>query len=240
MRWMWRWRLRIKSGRVFRDRLGEESCVDSVVVESKVEIPKKTIYRLSIYHRCLKRLVENGIETVSSSSLAKAAGVKPAQLRKDLTYFGQLGTRGLGYSVEVLLKTIREVLGRAKLQPVILVGAGNLGRALLRYDGFKKEGFEVVAAFDVNADRIDESRIPVSLYPDDRMAGFVAENDVRMAIVCVPAEHGQEVANLLVEAGVTGILNFSPTVLEVPENVVVTRVDLAMELENLSFFIDRG
>lgn len=210
------------------------------MVDPKLEIPKKAIYRLSIYSRCLKRLSENEIETVSSSSLAKAAGVKPSQLRKDLAYFGQFGTRGLGYPVEVLLKTIREVLGRAKLQPVILVGAGNLGRALLRYDGFRKEGFEVLAAFDVNAAEMDESRIPVPLYSDGAMAEFVQQNNVRMAIVCVPAEHGQEVGNRLVEAGVTGILNFSPIVLEVPENVVVTRVDLAMELENLSFFIDRS
>ncbi|WP_234991686.1 redox-sensing transcriptional repressor Rex [Rubritalea squalenifaciens] len=204
-----------------------------------MEIPRKAIYRLSIYSRCLKRLLENGIETVSSSALASAAGVKPAQLRKDLAYFGQFGTRGLGYPVEVLLNTIREVLGRAKLQPVVLVGAGNLGRALLRYDGFRKEGFEVLAAFDAKPDEIDESRIPVPVYSDDGLEDFIKENKVRMAIVCVPAEHGQAVANKLVDAGVQAILNFSPIVLQVPEHVVVTRVDLAIELENLSFFIDR-
>ncbi|WP_346189403.1 redox-sensing transcriptional repressor Rex [Rubritalea halochordaticola] len=204
-----------------------------------MEIPRKAIYRLSIYSRCLKRLLENGIETVSSSALASAAGVKPAQLRKDLAYFGQFGTRGLGYPVEVLLNTIREVLGRAKLQPVVLVGAGNLGRALLRYDGFRKEGFEVLAAFDAKPDEIDESRIPVPVYSDERLEDFIKENKVRMAIVCVPAEHGQAVANKLVDAGVQAILNFSPIVLQVPEHVVVTRVDLAIELENLSFFIDR-
>lgn len=204
-----------------------------------MEIPRKAIYRLSIYSRCLKRLLENGIETVSSSALASAAGVKPAQLRKDLAYFGQFGTRGLGYPVEILLNTIREVLGRAKLQPVVLVGAGNLGRALLRYDGFRKEGFEVLAAFDAKPDDIDESRIPVPVYSDANMADFIKEHKVRMAIVCVPAEHGQSVANRLVEAGVQAILNFSPIVLQVPEHVVVTRVDLAIELENLSFFIDR-
>lgn len=208
-------------------------------MDNKVEIPRKAIYRLSIYSRCLKRLLENGIETVSSSALASAAGVKPAQLRKDLAYFGQFGTRGLGYPVEILLNTIREVLGRAKLQPVVLVGAGNLGRALLRYDGFRKEGFEVLAAFDAKPDDIDESRIPVPVYGDDKMADFIKEHKVRMAIVCVPAEHGQSVANRLVEAGVQAILNFSPIVLQVPEHVVVTRVDLAIELENLSFFIDR-
>ena len=132
-----------------------------------------------------------------------------------------------------------KVLGRATLQPVILVGAGNLGRALLRYEGFLKEGFEVLAAFDKNIESIDRARVPVPVYPDNELATFIKSNHVRMAILCVPAEFGQEVANTLVEAGVQGILNFSPTILHTPEHVVVTRVDLAMELENLSFFIDQ-
>ena len=203
------------------------------------EIPRKAIYRISIYSRCLRRLSENGLETVSSSALAAAAGVKPAQLRKDLGYFGQFGTRGLGYPVEVLLSKFREVLGRATLQPVILVGAGNLGRALLRYEGFLKEGFEVLAAFDKDPNGITAKNISVPVLPDSEMVRFIQEHSVRMAIVCVPAEFGQGVANTLVEAGVKGILNFSPTILQVPKDVVVTRVDLAMELENLSFFIDQ-
>ena len=106
-------------------------------------IPRKSIFRLSIYHRCLERLRKNGMETVSSEVLAKAAGVKPTQLRKDLTYFGQFGTRGLGYNVESLSATINEVLGTNSLQAVVLIGVGNLGAALLRYQGFQKEGFEL-------------------------------------------------------------------------------------------------
>jgi len=208
-------------------------------VDNKVEIPKKTVYRLSIYNRCLKRLHENGMETVSSDSLAQAANVKPAQLRKDLGYFGQLGTRGLGYPVELLLETIRDVLGRATLQPVILVGVGNLGRALLHYDGFKKEGFEVLAAFDTNKETLKRTDLNVPLMSDDKMISFINEHNVRMAILCVPAKYGQEVANELVAAGVQGILNFSPTIIQVPDHVVVTRVDLAMELESLSYFIDQ-
>ena len=116
------------------------------------EIPRKTIYRLSIYLRCLQRARANGIRTVSSDALAKAAGVKPTQLRKDLTYFGQFGTRGLGYDVEQLATMITGQLGTRWLQPVILVGVGNLGSALLSYRGFEQEGFEIVAAFDVKAD----------------------------------------------------------------------------------------
>jgi redox-sensing transcriptional repressor len=107
----------------------------------KGAIPKKVIYRLSTYHRCLQRLSENSIETVSSGTLAKAAGVNSSQLRKDIAYMGQWGTRGLGYPVEMLMLKLRDALGREKLQPVILVGAGNLGSALLRYQGFQKEGF---------------------------------------------------------------------------------------------------
>ena len=179
------------------------------------------------------------METVSSDSLAQAANVKPAQLRKDLGYFGQLGTRGLGYPVELLLETIRDVLGRSTLQPVILVGVGNLGRALLQYDGFKKEGFEVLAAFDTNRETLKRTDLIVPLMDDEAMTPFVKENNVRMAILCVPAKYGQEVANKLVAAGVQGILNFSPTIVQVPDHVVVTRVDLAMELESLSYFIDQ-
>ena len=116
-------------------------------------IPRKTVYRLSLYYRALQRLRANKIETVSSAALAKAAGVKPTQLRKDLTYFGQFGTRGLGYNVEALSARLTEALGTTQLQPVILVGAGHLGSALLRYPGFAKEGFEVVAAFDLEPAR---------------------------------------------------------------------------------------
>ena len=117
------------------------------------EIPRKTIYRLSIYLRCLQRLKSNAIRTVSSEALAKAAGVKSTQLRKDLTYFGQFGTRGLGYDVEQLAQMISDRLGTNSLQPVVLVGVGNLGSALLAYRGFEKEGFEIVASFDLLAAR---------------------------------------------------------------------------------------
>lgn len=203
----------------------------------KNEIPRKAVYRLSIYQRCLARLNENKIDTVSSDALAKAAGVKPTQLRKDIGYVGQFGTRGLGYNVETLSTAMTEVLGRTSLQPVILVGVGNLGSALLHYAGFHREGFEIIAAFDRYPDqvRLREERIP--LFNTDVMADFVRERNVKMAILAVPASKAQEVANDLVEAGVQAILNFSPTVLEVPEEVTVNSVDLALELESLSYFI---
>ena len=203
----------------------------------KIDIPKKAIYRLSIYYRCLQRLQENEVETVSSDALARAAGVKPAQLRKDLAYFGQFGTRGLGYPVEALATTIRETLGRERLQPVVLIGAGNLGSALLRYQGFQKEGFEVVAAFDANPESARTRVVSIPVFPEADLDSFVREQSIKLAILCVPAEFAQAVVNRLVTSGVQGILNFSPLLLEVPADVTVNNVDLALELEHLSYFI---
>jgi len=203
----------------------------------KLVIPRKTVYRLSLYYRALQRLKQNSIDTVSSAALAKAAGVKPTQLRKDLTYFGQFGTRGLGYNVAALSARLTEVLGTTHLQPVILVGAGNLGSALLRYPGFAKEGFEVVAAFDAKITPSRARNVGVPLLPMTKLGQFVREHRIKMAILTVPATVAQEVTNELVAAGVLAILNFAPIILQVPDRVVVNNVDLAIELENLSYFI---
>jgi redox-sensing transcriptional repressor len=203
------------------------------------EIPRKAVYRLSVYFRGLQRLKANGIHTVSSEALAKAAGVKPTQLRKDLTYFGQFGTRGLGYNVEQLAEMISDLLGTTSLQPVVLVGVGNLGLALLSYRGFEKEGFEIIAAFDINADRLRGNASSVPVCGLEKLAPMILERNVKMAIVTVPAAVAQEVTNNLVQWGITGILNFAPLVLDVPESVVVNNVNLAIELENLSYFVQR-
>ncbi len=158
-------------------------------------------------------------------------------MRKDLTYLGQFGTRGLGYDVEALSSKLTEALGTERLQPVVLVGVGNLGAALLHYGGFAKEGFEIVAAFDSDPTpkRTPDLRVP--LLTMDGLGPFIKQRGVKMAILAVPATAAQEVANELVHAGIMGILNFSPTLLQVPEGVVVNNVDLALELENLSYFI---
>ncbi len=199
-------------------------------------IPRKTIYRLSVYLRCLARLRENGLATVSSEALARAAGVKSTQLRKDLACFGTFGTRGLGYDVAELSKTIADELGTSRLQPVILAGAGHLGLALLSYRGFEREGFEIVAAFDAEPGRKRDKKIKQPIYGMDELAAFVRKKRVKMAILTVPATAAQEVADRLVQAGIAGILNFSPIVLFVPERVMVNNVNLAIELENLSYF----
>ena len=204
---------------------------------SRPEIPRKTVYRLSTYLRCLARLKEKEIHTVSSEALAKVAGVKPTQLRKDLAYFGTFGTRGLGYDVKDLSNRIADELGTSRLQPVVLVGVGNLGLALLSYRGFEKEGFEIVAAFDVEPDRPRDKKVSQTIFGMDDLASFVQKHGVRMAILTVPAEVAQEIANVLVDSGILGILNFSPSVLSVPEDVMVNNVNVAIELENLSYFI---
>ena len=179
---------------------------------------------------------ENGLNTVSSEALARAAGVKPTQLRKDLAYFGTFGTRGLGYDVAALSKKISDKLGTSRLQPVILIGVGNLGLALLSYRGFEKEGFEIVAAFDADPHRKRDKEIKQPIYGMDELAGFVKKQNIKMAILTVPASVAQEVANDLVDVGITGILNFAPIVLAVPEAIMVNNVNLAIELENLSYF----
>ena len=204
----------------------------------RTEIPRKAIYRLSVYSRCLHRLENNGIHTVSSEVLAKAAGVKPTQLRKDLTYFGQFGTRGLGYEVKQLIEMISELLGTKSLQPVVIVGIGNLGRALLSYRGFEREGFEVVGAFDVNPSQYLSNDSPIDVQAMDVLPKIINEHVIKMAVLCVPPAAAQEVANQLIEYGVIAILNFAPIVLSVPDEITVNNVNLAMELENLSYFIN--
>jgi redox-sensing transcriptional repressor len=204
---------------------------------SRPEIPRKAVYRLSIYLRCLLRLKENGLPTIASEALARAAGVKSTQLRKDLAYFGTFGTRGLGYDVEQLAGMITDVLGTSQLQPVVLVGVGNLGAALLAYQGFGPEGFEVVAAFDAEPQKARARTAFQPILPMAEMARTIRERHVKMAIITVPVTAAQTVANQLVDAGIVGILNFAPIVLQVPEDVTVNGVNLAIELENLSYFI---
>lgn len=204
------------------------------VAPASTEIPRKTVYRLSLYLRCLGLMVANRESIVSSTALASVAGVQPAQLRKDLAYCGPLGKRGTGYEVVLLRNRLEEILGRASLQPVVLVGVGNLGQALLRYKGFAKEGFEIVAAFDLKPRKTPRGRIPVQGM--EKLNASIRRHEIRMAILCVPGEAAQRVAEELVEAGIHAILNFSPTVLQLPETVAVNTVNLAIELENLSYF----
>jgi len=202
----------------------------------RIAIPRKTVYRLSVYLRCLTQFAENGVHMASSHALAQAAGVKPTQLRKDLTSFGHFGTRGVGYDVETLREGITEALGRKQLQPVVLVGVGHLGSALLAYRGFANENFEIVAGFDVDVQRKRRKTYSQPILPLDKLKSFVRSRKIRMAVIAVPSSAAQDVANRLIAAGVTALLNFAPIVLHVPGKVVVNNVNLANELENLSYF----
>jgi redox-sensing transcriptional repressor len=202
----------------------------------KVAIPRKTVYRLSIYLRCLEQLDGNSVNTISSKALAQAAGVKPTQLRKDLTSFGHLGTRGLGYDVTTLRDKIAGVLGRSQFQPVVLVGVGNLGAALMAYGGFRRESFEIVAGFDIDVKRHRRKTFAQPIYHLDRLEAYVRHRRIRMAVITVPPTVAQDVANRLIAGGVNALLNFAPVVLHVPANVVISNVNLAIELENLSYF----
>lgn len=203
----------------------------------KESIPRKTVYRLSLYNRCLERIEASQGATVSSEALAKIAGVKPTQLRKDLAHCGQFGKRGLGYDIAMLRQQLAITLGTTGLQPVVLVGTGNLGSALLRYqEGFAKEGFEIRAAFDATPQK-RSSDISVPFFPMDGLAKYVSQHSVKMAILCVPGTVAQEVCNTLVACGIQAILNFAPIILQTPAQVAVNNVNLAIELENLSYFI---
>ena len=200
-------------------------------------IPRKTVYRLSLYNRCLERFGENGGGTVSSETLAKIAGVKPTQLRKDLGYCGQIGKRGLGYDVALLRQRLAETLRTSRLQPVVLIGTGNLGSALLRYqEGFAKEGFEIAAAFDPLPQK-RSADISVPIFPMTELTSFIAGRGVKMAILCVPGTAAQQACNVLLDNGIQAILNFAPVILQTPAGVAVNNVNLAIELENLSYFI---
>ena len=208
---------------------------------NKSEISDKTIYRLSVYYRCLVGLDKEGATTVSSDTLSSLAGVKPTQLRKDLTHFGQFGTRGLGYDVRGLLTMVGELIGASgELQPVVLIGVGNLGTALLSYGGFASEGFRIVAAFDQDAERPRDGRITAPIHPMEALPETIRREGIHIAILTVPTSAAQEVAESLISLGITGILNFAPTVLSVPSFVRVRNVNLAIELENLGYYTRQG
>ena len=200
-----------------------------------MRIPKTTINRLSIYLRCLHDLQEADRETISSEEFASLVGVKPTQLRKDLAYFGQFGIRGRGYGVKKLAAGIARILGTGRVRQVALVGVGSLGSALLSYRGFTKRGFEISAAFDLDADRIRRRKDWTEILPMPRMAATIKKSGIRMAILAVPAAAAQKAADKLVAAGIRAILNFAPTRLLVPEGVHVESVDLSMGLEGLAY-----
>jgi redox-sensing transcriptional repressor len=203
------------------------------------DIPEATVARLPVYLRALITLAEQGIETCSSEELATAAGVNSAKLRKDLSYLGSYGTRGVGYDVEYLRYQIAREIGVTQDWPVVIVGIGNLGHALANYSGFRSRGFRVVALLDADPDRHDEVVAGVDVRPFNELEAIVVEHGVAIGVIATPALAAQDVADRMVDAGVTSILNFAPTVLSVPEGVDVRKVDLSIELQILAYHVQR-
>ncbi|MGA8117930.1 MAG: redox-sensing transcriptional repressor Rex [Actinocatenispora sp.] len=199
------------------------------------DLPEATVARLPEYLRALHTLAEQGHDTVSSEGLATAAGVNSAKLRKDLSHLGSYGTRGVGYDVALLITQIEAVLGLSKHRTVALVGIGNLGHALAGYGGFASRGFSVAALFDAERAQVGERIGDLVVRHVDQLAEVVAAEGISIGVIATPAHAAQQVADQLVGAGVTSILNFAPCVLTVPPGVDVRKVDLAVEMQILSF-----
>ena len=203
------------------------------------DIPEATVARLPVYLRALTTLADEGTATCSSEELAAAAGVNSAKLRKDLSYLGSYGTRGVGYDVEYLRYQIAREIGVTQDWPVVIVGIGNLGHALANYSGFRSRGFRVVALLDADPERQAEVVAGVEVRPFDDLEQIVRSDDVAIGVIATPALAAQDVADRMVAAGITSILNFAPTVLAVPEGVDVRKVDLSIELQILAYHVQR-
>ena len=209
------------------------------VAARRLGVPEATVGRLPLYHRVLVDLADSGVATVSSDALAATAGVSPAKLRKDLSFLGSYGTRGVGYEVSVLIDQIGAELGITSEWPVVIVGVGHLGHALANYGGFASRGFRLVALFD--DDPVLQGRAVASLHvrPFNELDAVARTEGALIGVIATPAPAAQQVADALVAAGVHSILNFAPVVLSVPSGVDVRRVDLASEMQILAFHQQR-
>jgi len=191
--------------------------------------------RFSLYLRCLEGWRRDGLQTTSSRELATTLGLGDAQVRKDLAYLGGLGRRGVGYRIANLIEAIRAALGLDREWRAVLVGAGNLARALLRYRGFGERGFEIVGLFDTDRKKIGQKIDGLEIYDATELVARVKSSNAELGIVTVPSEAAQEVAEALAAARVRGVLNFAPTVLRLPEGIAIVNVDLTIQLEQLAF-----
>ncbi len=200
-----------------------------------LKIPEATIIRLSVYSRYLTEVDRKGIITISSGEIAEGVGVSPAQVRKDLAYFGEFGTRGVGYNVKDLRRHILKILGLSVDWNVTLVGLGNLGLALSMYKGFRERGFVITSLFDNDPKKVGTQVKGIEVMSVDRLEEVVRHNRTQIGIISVSAEVAQDIADLLVKAGVQAILNFAPVVLNVPPEIELRNVDLAVNLEVLTF-----
>lgn len=202
-------------------------------------IPEATVSRLPLYLRSLLEFSEHDVPTVSSEKLAAATGVNAAKVRKDLSYLGSYGTRGVGYDVEFLVHAISQRLGLTRDWRAAIAGVGNLGRALMNYRGFGERGFRIAACFDSDSDKIGTEVDDMMVQSVEDIESVVDAETITIGIIATPAAAAQDIANRFVAGGVTGILNFAPTVLTVPSDITVRKVDLSIELQILAFYVGR-
>ncbi|MES2461787.1 MAG: redox-sensing transcriptional repressor Rex [Armatimonadota bacterium] len=201
------------------------------------KVPTPTLERLTTYLRCLIDLGASDVETISSAQIEEHTGISAAQFRKDLSYFGEFGKPGVGYNVQELEARIARILHIHKLQPILLIGAGNLGSALVGYPGLKEHKFQIVAAFDTDTNKIGKRLWGMDIVDFKRLGEVNQAVGARMAILAVPATAAQAAADTAIESGIRAILNFAPLVLKVPSNVVVRNVSFLQELAVLSYHL---
>ena len=203
--------------------------------EGAKQAPKAVVGRVSLYLRQLEAFQRQGFSTASSSQLGEPLSIKNAQVRKDLAFFGQFGQPGVGYRIDELISTLRKILGINRDWPLALVGLGYLGRALLKYHGFRSRRFHIVAVFDNDPRKVGQTHEGLRVEPLESLRKAVAAHKISLGLLCVPADAAQRVAELMVASGITGILNFAPVPLSVPPSVHVVAVDLSVQLENLAY-----
>ena len=206
--------------------------------QNRSEAPEVVVARLPQYVRILARLLEEGAEVVSSQQLGEKLQVTPAQIRKDLSYFGRFGKQGRGYSVRHLLERLKQILGLNTYWNVAVVGVGRLGRAILSYPGFTPDGFRLVAAFDADPAVVGQAVAGLTILPMEQLDQEVRENKISIAIVAVPTEHTQEVVDRLVECGVRAVLNYAPISPQVKEGVRLRNIDPVLSLQSMTYYLN--
>ena len=200
----------------------------------------ETVRRLTIYLRNLKKLKADNIETISSDKITNILKVSPAQFRKDLSYFGEFGKRGVGYNVDYLITQIETIVGTHLAWNIALVGLGKVGSALLGFEGFSKFNIKITVVFDADPKKIGTSKHGIPVETVENIPRIIGQKGIKLAIITTPPEPAQHIADSLIAAGVRGILNFAPVILRAPENVFISNVDMACELESLIFFVKQN
>ena len=205
---------------------------------SEYSIPKATIHRLTRYYRCLERFLLNGKSNVSSKEMANKLNIKPSQIRKDLSYFGEFGKRGVGYDVKELMISIENILGMKKNWSFCIVGIGNLGLAIANYPGLVKAKFDLKAIFDNDKNKIGVSLNDMVIHSVEKLEEVIKEKNISIGVLTVPGKYAQALSNRMVEAGIEGIINFTPVRVIVPKNVMLEEIDISISFRTLAFQIN--